>query len=121
MPSPPRSHRSRTLRPLDYFVDPVLFGVSDTVAGRLPEQGDVASQRAATVQHHLVVVLRGRARPGTGPGARLGRVFGFSRQHWSDCIAGRAWMRENTLLAAHALLLGIHDQLEPRPDPDGQA
>lgn len=67
--------------------------------------------RAALVQHHLAIRLVVHATTGQGPGARLGRLFGFSRQHWSDSLAGRSWMREGPLLAAHALLVGILDDL----------
>ncbi|MFC6238025.1 hypothetical protein [Longivirga aurantiaca] len=109
----PKKTHHRTLRPRDYFRDPHEFGVLDSAVVHLPALGDLASQRAAVVQHRIALLLLVRATPGAGPGAALGRTFGFSRQHWSDCLSGRSWMRENTLLAAHALMLGLVDELEP--------
>lgn len=115
MPTTPRRVPTRLLLPRDYLA-PHQFGIgtSTSASAHLPEGGDVESLRAAVVQHHLARTLVRHARTGTGPGSELGRLFGFSRQHWSDCLAGRTWMRERTLLAAHALLLGLVDEL---PDP----
>lgn len=110
MPTTPRRVPTRLLLPRDYLA-PHEFGIGATASAYLPDGGDVESLRAAIVQHHVALTLVGHARTGAGPGSQLGRLFGFSRQHWSDCLAGRTWMRERTLLAAHALLLGLVDEL----------
>ena len=111
MPKKQSRIRPRALLPRDYGVPSYAFGVKDAIRFEVPEGGEVHSMRAAFVQHHIAVTLVLRAQTGTGPGARLGRLFGFSRQHWSDCLAGRSWMREDTLVAAYAMHLRILDGL----------
>jgi hypothetical protein len=114
MPTTPKHLPRRTLVPRDYLVQPAAFGRTAEAEIHLPEGGDVPSMRAAIIQHRLAVQLAQHAKTGHGPGARLGRLFGFSRQHWSDALAGRSWMREDALLASHAVLLDLLDELEPR-------
>lgn len=70
------------------------------------------SLQVALVQHTLACRLRDEARTGIGPGAALGRRFGFSRQHWSRCIHGDSWMGSTTMAAAIAHLLAVPDLLE---------
>jgi hypothetical protein len=107
------------LRPRDYFEDPHQFGAVLQARMRQPEGGDDRGFRRALVQHRVALLLRARARPGGGPGERVGRAFGFSRQHWSDCQLGKAWMGEDTLTASLAVLLGLLDEISPPSSSTG--
>lgn len=111
----------RKLLPRDYLVDPHQFGAAPDWHGKMPTGGDVGSQRAALVQHRAAMLLR-RSRSSRRIGARVGRLFGFSRQYWSDCLLGGAWMHQDALLAALAALLGTLDDLDamgPQNPPAG--
>lgn len=71
----------------------------------MPAGGDDRSAQVAWIQHLLCAQLRARA--GRGPGQRLASRFGFSRQHWSLCMTGQAWMGETLLAAAISELLAL--------------
>lgn len=117
MPTTPKHLPRRTLVPRDYLVQPAAFGRTIDAEIHLPNPGDVPSMRAALIQHRIAAELAQHAKTGHGPGPRLGRLFGFSRQHWSDALAGRSWMREDALLAALAVLLDLLDDLPDDVDP----
>lgn len=110
VPAVPRRSRRldhRTLYPRDYLRDSHQFGVVPDAALRLPPGGDPRSLQVAFVQHELALRLRDSARTGVGPGASLGRRFGFSRQHWSRCLRGEAWMGATILAAAVSAVLRL--------------
>lgn len=107
----PSRRDARKLLPRDYLLDPLGFGIAPGPIAALPSGGDLASQRAALVQHATVLFLR-RSPAGRRVGSRVGRLFGFSRQHWSDCLLGKSWMQDDDFLAVLALLLGLVEHLE---------
>jgi hypothetical protein len=89
--------------PRDYLQDPFQFGRDATQKIFVPHDGDEVSARVARVQHLLVCRLaeapdRHRAR-------RVCEPFGFSKQLWSLCLSGQAWMGEAVLAAAVGELL----------------
>ncbi|WP_157605838.1 hypothetical protein [Phycicoccus sp. Soil802] len=98
MPTTRRRLDQRRLLPRDYLLDPHHFGRADDPKWVLPEGGDLVSQRVAEVQHHIAKEVGGRRSPG------LARVvtarFEFSKQYWSACLLGKAWMGETVLAAA---------------------
>jgi hypothetical protein len=112
--SVPRFGHRLLLHPRDYLAEPYAFGRDPDPVTVVPEGGDERSRQVAFVQHHLALRLRVHARPGTGPGARAAARFGFSRQHWADCLAGVYWMSPVLFAAAAAVLLGV-------PDPHARA
>lgn len=99
----PRLLDRRTLTPRDYLVDPWEFGVRVDVEIRLPAGGDARSRAVAEVQHLLA--CRVRRLGDRGAAARVSLRFGFSKQHWSNCLLGHAWMGETGMAAAVWLLL----------------
>lgn len=99
----------RNGQPRDYLVEPERFGFPLTVTACLPPGGDKQSAQVAWIQHEVCARLRSEA--GRGPGHRLGERFGFSRQYWSLCMNGHAWMGETLLAAAISEILAL-----PIPD-----
>lgn len=88
----------RSLLPRDYLADPHLFGRNHHPGWVLPPGGDLVSQRVAQVQHFLATEVRERGSRGT---ARVVTTrFAFSKQYWSVCLLGKAWMGETVLAAA---------------------
>ena len=100
----------RTLLPRDYLDDPFTFGRATAVAWRRPAGGDEASRQVAMVQHQ-VAFLVGQRQDRTAA-HRVSARFGFSKQYWSLCLHGQAWMGETVLAAAVSILLN-----EPRIKP----
>lgn len=88
----------RTLLPRDYLADPHQFGRHHESKWVLPHGGDLVSQHVAQVQHHLAVRVREQ---GSRRTARVVTTrFAFSKQYWSACLLGSAWMGETVLAAA---------------------
>ena len=52
----------------------------------------------AQVQHVLACLVRDRG--DRSAAARVSARFGFSKQYWSRCLHGEAWMGETVLAAA---------------------
>lgn len=117
MSSRKRPFDKRSRRPRDYFSEPADFGRDDTTRSVLPPDGDQRSGDVALVQHQLVFAMgypRDRATT-----KRVTKRFGFSKQHWSDCLLGKAWMGDTVLAAAVSVLLDVFPRTEvlhpPRP------
>jgi hypothetical protein len=100
---------ARTLTPRDYLQDPFEFGRQPQPQPVLPTSGDTVSLEVALVQHELARLARLWAPPSAR--AHVVQRFGFSRQYWSLCLLGQAWMGETVMAAAVSLLL-------PGPDRD---
>lgn len=108
----------RHLLPRDYLTEPPRFGYQPDASMLLPAGGDPISLQVARVQHQVALTIR--ARHDRTATSKVTTAFGFSKQHWSDCLHGRAWMGETVLAAALTLLLDP-PQLEPdRPPPPAQ-
>jgi hypothetical protein len=107
--------RRRRLRPRDYVADPYLFGL-EPCAAVLPEDGDVASQQIALVQHQLVLAWR---RAGRRP--RSGAIcqrFGISPSTWSRITLGQSWATGTGLAAlVHAVITQPRRRAELPPAP----
>jgi len=97
MPNPRRRLDRRLLLPRDYLADPFQFGHHPHPVWVLPPGGDHRSLRVAMVQHDVALLVRTHC---PRAGERVARRFGFSRQYWSKCTGGRAWMGETLLAAA---------------------
>lgn len=93
----------RTLQPRDYCLDPFRYGHDPGARFHLPPSGDRVSLEVAKVQHQLACLLR--SQPDPGRVGRLTSVFGFSKQYWSLCTSGQAWMGETVLAAAVSAFL----------------
>ncbi len=106
-PAPTSSRRRvldrRWLLPRDYLADPARFGRDLTVRPVLPPDGDWVSMQVALVQHRLVFAIR--SRPDRRSAATVTKTFKFSKQFWSKCGLGDAWMGETVLAAAVTVLL----------------
>lgn len=102
-----RAHRldRRSGQPRDYLQEPERFGFPVPVHRRTPAGADQRSAEVAWVQHQVCARLR--ILNGRGPGQRLGDRFGFSRQYWSLCMNGHAWMGETLLAAAVSEILAL--------------
>jgi len=111
VPFPPRRSAPRQPQPRDYLDEPLSFGIDPDARFTVPPDGDEHALRAAAVQHHLAIQLRRLEPAARRNGARAGRLFGFSRQHWSDCLVGRSWMGPATYAAAIAALLDIQERI----------
>lgn len=116
MSSRPRRLDRRTLVPREYLVDPFQFGRTPAPTWVLPEAGDTVSQRVAMVQHQLAVAIRNRHRRSTT--RTVTRAFGFSKQYWSLCLLGKAWMGETLLAAAVSVVLVDRDPHHVPPPGD---
>jgi hypothetical protein len=92
----------RSLLPYDYLADPWAFGQPGRVGVVMPEGGDVVSQRIALQVHRLAVAVRSRHIRSTEACAR----FEFSREVWSEVLAGRRWPGETVLAAIIDALAG---------------
>jgi hypothetical protein len=103
---------TRTLHPRDYVRAPFGFGRDPHPQPVLPPGGDRVSLEVALVQHELVRQVRAWSRPSDA--ARVTARFGFSRQWWSLCLLGEAWMGETVMAAAVSLVL-------PPPGPPRDA
>ncbi|MGB3763758.1 MAG: hypothetical protein WA966_11085 [Ornithinimicrobium sp.] len=103
MPRRRRPLDGRAFTPRDYLADPFEFGRSSDARTRVPDGGDARSLAVAEVQHLLACSIRQRG--DRGAAARAATRFGFSKQHWSNCLLGRAWMGETAMAAAVWLLL----------------
>jgi hypothetical protein len=103
MPLRRRTLDRRHLAPRDYLVDPWQFGRELGASTQLPAGGDARSRAVAEVQHRLACRLRQRG--DRRAAARVVQRFGFSKQHWSNCLLGRSWMGETGMAAAVWLLL----------------
>ena len=55
------------------------------------------------VQHQLAVLVRLHQTRSTA--REVGNRFGFSKQYWSLCLLGEAWMGETVLAAAVSVAL----------------
>jgi hypothetical protein len=102
---PPRRRRldRRSLQPRDYLVDQWAFGRTWRVASTTPTGGDERSRRVALVQHRLACRIRDE---GDRAAARsVTERFAFSKQYWTLCLNGQAWMGETVLAAAVELVL----------------
>jgi hypothetical protein len=87
----------RLLLPREYLVDPYRFGTDLTPQWVLPPGGDQRSLRVAMVQHDIARLLRSHC---PRIGQRVGDRFAFSRQQWSKCTRGQAWMGPTVLSGA---------------------
>lgn len=105
----PRRRRldRRTLLPRDYLRDPYQFGVNLAADPVLPSRGDAVSQQVAMAQHHLAVLVRAAGTRATA--ADVTRRFGFSKQYWSRCLLGQAWMGETVQAAAVSVVFAAGD------------
>ena len=74
----------------------------------MPRAGDARSLAVAGVQHRVACLVRYRG--DRHAAAVVTEQFGFSKQYWSLCLSGQAWMGETVLAAAIGLLV------EPPPD-----
>lgn len=74
------------------------------------------SQRVAMVQHQLAVAIRNRHSRSTT--RTVTRAFGFSKQYWSLCLLGKAWMGETLLAAAVSVVLVDRDPHHGPPPGD---
>jgi hypothetical protein len=96
------NHRSRPLdrrllQPREYLGDPHQFGADPVPQWVLPPGGDERSLRVAMVQHDIARLL-GIHCPRIGQ--QVGNRFAFSRQQWSKCCRGQAWMGQTVLSGA---------------------
>ncbi|MGZ6771750.1 MAG: hypothetical protein ACXVGA_04375 [Mycobacteriaceae bacterium] len=98
----------RTLHPRDYCLDPFRYGHDPAAQFHLPPVGDRTSLEVARIQHRLACLLR--SHPDPGRAGRLTVVFGFSKQYWSLCTSGQAWMGETVLAAAISAVLALQDR-----------
>lgn len=90
-------HRGGLL-PRDYLADPPRFGTTHDARWRVPPGGDLRALHVAYVCHLVAVGVR--ARGDRDLARRLQAGFGFSKQVWSRCLLGQAWMGETVLAAA---------------------
>lgn len=93
----------RNLQPRHYCIDPFRYGHDPRARFQLPPSGDRTSLEVAKVQHQLACLLR--SHPDPGRVRRLTSVLGFSKQYWSLCSSGQAWMGETVLAAAVSTVL----------------
>ncbi|RYP86863.1 hypothetical protein EKO23_07775 [Nocardioides guangzhouensis] len=103
MPTRRRPLDRRTLRPRDYLVNPWQFGRTSDAAARTPAGGDDRSLAVAVVQHRVACLIRDR--DDRHAARSVTDEFGFSKQYWSLCLGGEAWMGETMLAAAVSLIL----------------
>jgi hypothetical protein len=98
MSSTRRRLDQRRLLPCDYLANRHQFGRHPNPEWVLPPEGDLVSQRVAQVQHDLAVQLRDRQVRSVAKDVTT--RFAFSKQYWSACLLGQAWMGETVLAAA---------------------
>ncbi|WP_141014460.1 hypothetical protein [Nocardioides sambongensis] len=111
MPARRRRLDTRLLYPRAYFTNPHEFGQRPDLASHLPAEGDERSRQVAQAQHTIACLIRTHARPHDA--ARLTERFGFSKQLWSSCLNGHAWMPQPVWAAAATLVVGRALQWPP--------
>jgi hypothetical protein len=96
-------HLDQTLigLPRDYFEKPDLFGRVVSPAPARPPGGDDVSERAARLQHQLVLALRRLEVPPSS--AELARLAGCSTSTMSRTLLGERWIG----LKVQAVLVGV--------------
>jgi hypothetical protein len=87
--------------PKDYFEQPDLFGRVENPAPARPSGGDDVSERAARLQHQLVLALRRLETPPTN--AVLARLAGCSTSTMSRTLLGERWIG----LKVQAVVVGV--------------
>ena len=98
-------------QPKEYLEQPDLFGRVDNPAPARPPGGDDVSERAARLQHQLVLALRRLENPPSN--AELARLAGCSTSTMSRTLLGERWIG----LKVQAVVAGVLSTRVPRGRP----